>query len=142
MRTLLFDADIPERVVDAMVALRLPAISIKRIPGAVRDDMRVIEVAKTFDAILVVLDKDYNAEPLMVAMVEKGARVVRLRLPQCKPEEVVETLARMILSNYRDWQELLDATPGIVSCSDRGNRLRTLDKLPWHRETKDQAHLE
>lgn len=134
MRTLLCDADIPEPLVNALVALKIPAISIKRIPGAAEDDMKVVEAGHSLDAIIVTLDKDYTSnQPLFAAMVEKGARVVRLRPLKCPREEVMEQLARMFLDNYRKWQEMLDSVAGVVSCTVVGNRLRELKDFPWYK---------
>jgi len=135
MRTLLCDADIPSQVIDVIRALRIPVQSIKDIPGAVSDDQRVIEVAETFDAIVVALDKDYTtSKPLFAAMVERGSRVVILRFPKCKPNEIIEKLAMLVLDNHREWQNLLDAEPGVISCSQNGNRLKRLGDFPWFKE--------
>lgn len=135
MRTLLCDADIPSQVIDVIRALRIPVQSIKDIPGAVSDDQRVIEVAETFDAIVVALDKDYTTnKPLFAAMVERGSRVVILRFPKCSPNEIIEKLAMLVLDNHREWQSLLAAEPGVVSCSQNGNRLKRLRDFPWFKE--------
>ena len=134
MRTLLCDADIPEPLVNALVSLKIPAISIKRIPGASGDDTKVVEVGHALDAIIVTLDKDYTSnQPLFAAMIEKGARIVRLRPSKCPHEEVMEQLARMFLDNYRKWHEMLDSVAGVVSCTARGNRLRELKDFPWYK---------
>jgi predicted nuclease of predicted toxin-antitoxin system len=135
MRTLLCDADVPAQVIEVIRALRIPVQSIMDIPGAIQDDQRVIDVAKTFDAIIIALDKDYTtSKPLFAAMVEQGSRVVILRFPKCKPNEIVEKLAILILENHRQWQNLLDAEPGVVSCSQNGNRLKRLRDFPWFKE--------
>lgn len=137
MRTLLCDADIPSQVIEVIRALRIPVQSIKDIPGAVSDDQRVIEVAQTFDAIVVALDRDYTtSKPLFAAMVERGSRVVILRLPKCKPNETIERLAMLVLGNYREWESLLDPEPGVVSCSQNGNRLKRLRDFPWFKEVR------
>ena len=135
MRTLLCDADIPEPLVNALVALKIPAMSIKRIPGAAGDDMKVVEIAHTLDAIIVALDRDYTANlPLYAAMVHEGSRVVRLRPAKCAPTEVMEQLAKMFLDNYRIWQEKLNSVAGVVSCTPNGNRLRELKDFPWYKK--------
>jgi len=132
MRTLLCDADVPSQVIDVIRALRIPVQSIRDIPGAISDDQRIIEVAETFNAIVVALDKDYTtSRPLFAAMVERGSRVVILRFPKCDPTEIVEKLAILVLDNHREWQSLLEAEPGVVSCSHNGNRLRRLRDFPW-----------
>lgn len=123
-------------MVNALAALKIPAMSVKRIPNTVDDDKKVVEVAHALDAIVVTLDKDYTAEePLFAAMVEKGSRIVRLRPPKCAPEEVVEHIAMMIVSNYRQWQDMLDESPGVVSCTSTGNRIRKLADFPWYKGT-------
>lgn len=137
MRTLLCDADIPSQVIEVIRALRIPVQSIKDIPGAISDDQKVIQVGETFDAIVVALDKDYTtSRPLFAAMVERGSRVVILRFPKCEPNEIVEKLATLVLDNHREWQNLLDAEPGVVSCSQNGNRLKRLRDFPWFRELR------
>ncbi len=137
MRTLLCDADIPARVVDSIRALNIPAIPLKDIPGAVEDDERVVEIAHSFDAIIVAIDKDYTTRrPLFAAMVERGSRVVILRPPKCLPNETMETIATLILDNHRQWQVLLDSEPGVISCNKYGNRLRKLRDLPWYKQLK------
>ena len=137
MRTLLCDADVPSQVIDVIRALRIPVQSIKDIPGAIPDDRKVIEVAQTFDAIVVALDKDYTTNrPLFAAMVERGSRVVILRFPKCKPNEIIEKLAMLVLDNHREWLNLLDAEPGVVSCSQNGNRLKRLRDFPWFKELR------
>lgn len=135
MRTLLCDADVPTQVIEVIRALRIPVQSIKDIPGAISDDEKVVEVAHTFDAIIIALDKDYTTnKPLFAAMVERGSRVVVLRFPKCKPDEVVEKIAMLILKNHREWQDILDTEPGVVSCSQNGNRLKRLKDFPWFKE--------
>ena len=137
MRSLLCDADVPDPVINALAALRIPALSVNRIPGTADDDKKVVDVAHTLDAIIVALDRDYTAEqPLFAAMIEKGSRVVRIRLPKCAPYEIVERITIMMVNNYRQWQELLNDKPGIVSCTRAGNRFRTLKDFPWYKDLK------
>jgi predicted nuclease of predicted toxin-antitoxin system len=134
MRSLLCDANVPEPIVNALNALKIPVVSVNRIPGTAEDDTKVIEVAKTLDAIIVTLDKDFTTnQPLFAAMVEKGSRVVRIIPPKCSPEQMTEQLARIVIQNYRQWQTLLSTNPGIVSCSEKGNRFRELTSLPWYK---------
>lgn len=64
-------------------------------------------------------------------MVERGSRVVILRFPKCNPNEIVEKLAILIIDNHREWQNLLDGEPGVVSCSINGNRPKKLKVIPW-----------
>lgn len=132
MRTLIFDADVPMPVVEAMVTLRLPTMSVKQIPGTAENDNRVIDVAHTLDAIVVTIDRDFTQQPLFAAMVEKGSRVVRLRPPKCPAEQTLEKLAILVLTYYREWQILLEPYPGVVSCNEKGNRLRLLKDFPWY----------
>lgn len=135
MRTLLCDADIPRGVVAALQQLSLPVISVTNIPHTSQDDFLVLEAAQKLDAILVTMDRDFTSnQPLFAAMVERGSRVVRLRLPKCDPSAVVETVAMLILANYRHWQDQLDSEPGLVSCGPSGSRLRHLSDFPWYRQ--------
>lgn len=137
MRTLLCDGDIPSRVVDSIRALNIAAIPVRDIPGVVEDDKRVVEIAHSFDAIIVAIDRDYTTrQPLFAAMVALGSRIVILRPPKCVPKETMETIARLILDNHRRWQVLLDSEPGIVSCNKYGNRLRKLKDFPWYKQIK------
>ena len=132
IRTLLCDAAIPTKVVNSIRALEIAAIPLKDIPGAVEDDKKVIEIAKTFDALIVTVDKDFTQRPLFAAMVENGSRIIVLRPSKCAPEETMETLAKLIIENHRKWQELLYPDPGIVSCNKYGNRLKKLKDFPWY----------
>lgn len=134
MRTLLCDADIPRKVVDSIRSLNISAITVTDIPGAVRDDERIVELAHSFDAIIVTVDKDYTNKPLFAAMVERGSRVVRLRPPKCPPDQTMEVLAKLILDNHRRWQDLFATEPGLISCSRGRNRFRKLSEFPWYSE--------
>ena len=139
IRTLLCDAAIPTQVVNAIRHLNIAAIPLKDVPGAIKDDKKVIEVAKTFDALIVTVDKDFTQRPLYAAMVENGSRIIVLRPPKCVPEETVETLAKLIIENHRKWQQLLDPEPGIISCNKYGNRLRELKDFPWYKENINEV---
>ncbi len=137
MRSLLCDADVPFRVVGALQQLNVPVLSVTSIPNTADDDFRVVEAAHSLNAILVTLDRDFTtSQPLFAAMVELGARVVRLRPAKCSADMVVQTLAVMILNNHRRWQELLDQEPGLVSCTPDGNRFRQLSDFPWYKKSQ------
>ena len=134
-RTLLCDANVPARVVDSIRALNIAAIPLRDIPEVVKDDKRVVELAHSFNAIIVTIDKDFTTnQPLLAAMVASGSRIVILRPPKCVPNETMETIARLILDNHRKWQVLLDSEPGIISCNKYGNRLRKLKEFPWYKQ--------
>ncbi|OGN90966.1 MAG: hypothetical protein A2158_05505 [Chloroflexi bacterium RBG_13_46_14] len=134
MRTLLCDADIPDPVITAINALKIPAVSVKSIPGTADNDAKVVDVANTLDAIIITLDRDYTSQPLFAAMVQKGAKIVRLRPSKCEPYEVIENIASMIIKNHREWQKLLSDSAGVISCSSNGNRLRNLEEFPWYKK--------
>jgi predicted nuclease of predicted toxin-antitoxin system len=137
MRALLCDACVPEPVVNALSSLKIPAISVNRIPETAEADSKVVDVAHTLDAIIVTLDRDFTTEqPLFAAMLEKGSRVVRLRPSKCDPNKVIEYIATMIINNYREWQELFKDGSGIISCTANGNRFRKLEDFPWYSEEK------
>lgn len=133
MRPLLFDADVPLPVVAAVEALRVPATSVGRLAKGGSSDEEILDLAARLDAILVTIDRDFTNQPLFAAMVARGSRVVRLRLPPGTPAaQLNEQLTMLILQNYREWQKLLDPEPGLVSCTSRGNRLRKLTEFPWY----------
>ncbi len=130
------DAAIPVQVVNAIRNINIAAIHIKDVPGAVTDDKKVIDVANTFEAIIVTIDKDFTQKPLFASMVENGSRVVVLRLPKCAPEETMETIAKLIIENHRKWQNLLEPEPAIISCNIYSNRVKKLKDFPWYDECK------
>ena len=138
MKLLLFD-DVPDPVFQAMIALKIQAVRFTTLSPDDNNDLKVIQVAKDHDAIILTMDRDFTNEPLFPAMAEYGSRVVRLRPPKVQPPKTARDInadvAMMILRDRYRWEDLFEKDPGVVSCDIRGSRMRPLKDFPWYKET-------
>ena len=138
MKLLLFDCDVPDPVFQAMVTLKIQAVKFTTLSPDDNSDLKLVHVAKEHEAIILTMDRDFTNEPLFAAMTECESQVVRLRAPKVQTpktyKDIKIDLAMMILRDRYRWEELFGKGPGVISCDNRGSRIRLLKDFPWYKQ--------
>lgn len=142
MKLLLFD-DVPDPVFQALIALKIQVVKFATLSPDENSDLKVVKVARDYDAIVLTMDRDFTNEPLFAAMTEYGSYVVRLRPPKVQPpktpKDIKADLAMMILRDRYYWEELFSRGSGVISCDIRRSRIKLLKDFPWYKESINEA---
>jgi predicted nuclease of predicted toxin-antitoxin system len=142
VKLLLFD-DVPDPVFQALIALKIQVVKFATLSPDENSDLKVVKVARDYDAIVLTMDRDFTNEPLFAAMTEYGSYVVRLRPPKVQPpktpKDIKADLAMMILRDRYYWEELFSRGSGVISCDIRRSRIKLLKDFPWYKESINEA---
>lgn len=127
--TLIADANVPDPVIQALLAVKFDVKRIKDI-AKTRPDRAVMQACLDVQGVLVTLDQGIPSQAYLYEFAKNGLTVVLMRWKKSTHRDWQE-MVEVTLKDARKWEEAASKEPVIISVSyKRGSRIRPWSTIP------------